>query len=322
MTDLQPIERAGSPEILQEQKSAILLLDLDGGIFKKEQDGVQTVKAKVEIANQVFRYLSSKLNLDILPVILTQRPAQAVLEYPLLKHFLGLSCFKTSDNNILPFPMPLVLCEFGSVQLHYENGQWAKKIDSGFETYRQGVRKDLVELLKEKYVDTGLCQFEEGTDVCFALQLNGSCPKTKKEIADEVEALLKEKGREDLLGKVVIETGGMDVDFIPKELEERAKAVGVDAALRFFQENGYPEVKHESVILTDDTKYAAGAAVETLHKRAGKSVAPSNAEWALKEILKQNGGIISPYDTFWGTIEGVYHAITGQGLNIPWIKNV
>lgn len=322
MSDLQSenMETARVPETLPEQKSAILLLDLDGGIYKKEQDNEQTVKAKVEIANQVFKYLAHELNRDIIPVILTQRPAQAVLEHPLIKHFLGLRNFvKSPDGKIAAREMPLVLCELGSVQLHYENGQWAKKIDSGFETYRQGVRKDLVELLKEKYVDTGLCQFEEGTDVCLALQLNGSCPKTKKEIADEVEALLKEKGREDLLGKVVIETDGMDVDFIPQKLQERAKGIGVDAALKYFQEHGYPNLQHNSVILADDTRYAAGKAAEVLFKKGGKTIVPSNAESALKEIIERNGGIISPYDTFWGTIDGVFRALTGKQLNVPWM---
>lgn len=310
------------PEPVPEQ-TYILALDIDKSLSDTEGHWDATmVQSSIVIFNQVMMHARYQKLTRFVPSFVTLRSAAAFLDEdsPLYAYLHGGLDRSINDLNV-------VACEFGAVMLTRDPNNadvWHKTVDPEYESFVNGPRKIIQQIIEQEFIKNGPYQFERGQEVMTSLQklVNGSPGHfdegEREAIVETIKKKLVEAGHDDILQQVVFDINGNDVDIIPKSLFEKGKLVGLENILKELQKGQVPEANMSQVIMLDDSFVPVRQAFPKVVAHKGKIIAPANAKEELRALLADHGGFVADHPVFMGALQGIWHAAFDENLIIPW----
>lgn len=344
MTEAQRPALGNKAELEPKQKPLFAVYDIDQTFLSRANHLAMFVHSEVEVHNQIMAHVVENTKTSYCPILLTTRPSSFFLDRaenaskpeenkisPLrfLRNLLGYSYW---GGKLFSDQIRLIGCENGVVWLvrkgketdEREKGDfaWRVEVSPEFKKYREVTRETLRQILQSNFVDTGEYKFEPDTMILLNLQKideSEMSPEEKTALAEKIKQAVKKEGHEEILDKLVIDTSQHDLDIYPKELFWERKWHGVKRLLSLLNDLGYPNASYSQMILAEDSLGPVKKAGQLIAKSGGKLIAPANAQGAFKSLVSLTKGVVSQYETFWGTMAGVYEVFTGVR---PTVKNL
>ncbi|MCL5676186.1 MAG: hypothetical protein M1120_03610 [Patescibacteria group bacterium] len=330
-------------------KRRFVIYDIDNTFLSRLKHFTDIVKAKVEIHNQVMHYAVQETKTSYFPAFLTTRPASFFLDKesdnkmpvtadpasPLvyLRNIFG---YAYKNGRAEKDQIRLIGCENGMVWLvrrgknndETKMGEkaWSLEVSPEFDEYRMVTRDRLRQIIQDKIIAAGKYKFEEGTMVLLNLQRVDELQMSEEEkarLGEEIKQEIIKDGHEEILDKIVIDRSQHDLDIYPRDQFLSRKLTGIDRLIPLLKGLGYGGVDYSEMVLAEDSINSSKKAAQLIVAKGGKLIVPANAQTQLKSFVRKFGGVVSQYETFWGTLAAVYEIYTKvrPTVNILEAKN-
>lgn len=318
-------------EVLTAVNTLVILLDLDHSILE-DGDSPETVLNKVSQLNATLTELAQSSGLNLIPVILTQRPWSVFSGKNSSPKFTPLLEInqqrRTQDGKITAVSPFIVLCEFGAVALTPDRQHDWKMIKNP-QLKRIGLEQNVAQLktwlikmnlmpepgrnytgpIGDQHIET--TQLEPGNEFYLAIQEKSGDPMDpgkKEQLAKIFLDTLRQNQEYSILNLFNIVTSGRDLDFLPKIFQEFGKLIGANWLKELLLPQHY-WFSFKNLIVVDDQSHIAGLLFQEILKQGGQAIAVANADDSLQDICRKNNGIVADQPYFDGVLAGLRQAI-------------